>query len=404
MSGAGPESIVIVGAGAAGSAAAVALRDAGYAGPVALLTAESELPYDRPNLSKDFLAGTAPEDWIPLKPDSFWRDRRIDLRTRARVTAIDPGARQISLAGGGSLPYGALLLATGAEPVRLAIPGDDLPHVHYLRSLADSRAIIAAAARARRAVVLGASFIGLEAAASLVARGLSVQVAAAEERPLGTVLGAEVGAFIQSLHESHGVVFHLGRRAASVGPDRVVLDDGSTLEADLVVVGVGVRPSLQLAEGAGLAADRGVLVDERLRTTAPGIYAAGDIARYPEPRSGELTRIEHWVVAQRQGRAAARNMLGLVEPYRAAPFFWSAHYDVTLSYVGHAAARDRAEVLGSLRDRDAAVVYYRNGRVAALLTVGRDRLSLEAEARMERCDEAGLAALIRRASGARASG
>jgi len=400
----GPESVVIVGAGAAGCAAAVALRDAGYGGPVALLTAEPDLPYDRPNLSKDFLAGTASEDWIPLKPESFWRERDIDLRLGARVTEIDPRARRVALAGGASLSYGALLLATGAEPVRLSLPGGDLPHVRYLRSLADSRAIIAASARARRAVVLGASFIGLEAAASLAARGLAVHVAAPEERPLARVLGPEVGAFIQSLHEEHGVVFHLGRTASSIGPDRVVLDDGSWVDAELVVIGVGVRPSLELAERAGLAADRGVLVDERLRATAPGIYAAGDIARYPDPRSGELVRIEHWVVAQRQGRAAARNMLGLNEPFRAAPFFWSAHYDVTLSYVGRAAAWERVEVAGSLAARDAAVAYHRNGRVAALLTVGRDRISLEAEACMERGDEAGLSALIPRASGARANG
>lgn len=395
-----PASVVIVGAGAAGAAAAVALRDAGYDGPVTLLTVEGEPPYDRPNLSKDFLAGTAPEDWIPLKPGEYWREREIDLRVGARVTAIDPGAKRVAVEGGAPLSYGALLLATGADPVRLPIPGGDLPHVRYLRSLADSRAIVAACATARRAVVLGASFIGLEAAASLRARGLEVSVAAPEAQPLARVLGPEVGAFVRSLHEEHGVRFHLGRTAASITADRVVLSDGSAIPADLVVIGAGVRPSVALAEKAGLALDRGVLVDERLRASAPGIYAAGDIAAYPDPRSGSVVRVEHWVVAQRQGRTAARNMLGFAEPFRAAPFFWSAHYDVTLAYVGHAATWDRAEVLGSLGTGDAAVVYRRDGRAAAVLTVGRDRLSLEAEALMERGDEAGLESLLRRAAGA----
>jgi NADPH-dependent 2,4-dienoyl-CoA reductase/sulfur reductase-like enzyme/nitrite reductase/ring-hydroxylating ferredoxin subunit len=389
-----PASVVIVGAGAAGAAAAVALRDAGYDGPVTLLTAEPEPPYDRPNLSKDYLAGTAPEDWIPLKPGEYWRERGIDLRTGTRVTAIDPGAKRVAVEGGAPLSYGALLLATGADPVRLPIPGGDLPHVRYLRSLADSRAIVAACATARRAVVLGASFIGLEAAASLRARGLEVSVAAPEAEPLARALGPEVGAFVRSLHEGHGVRFHLGRTAGSIAPDRVVLSDGSAIPADLVVI----RPSLALAEEAGLALDRGVLVDDRMRASAPGVYAAGDIAAYPDPRSRSVVRVEHWVAAQRQGRAAARNMLGFAEPFRAAPFFWSAHYDVTLAYVGHATAWDRVEVLGSLESGEAAVVYRRDGRAAALLTANRDRLSLEVEALMERGDEAGLESLLRRAA------
>jgi NADPH-dependent 2,4-dienoyl-CoA reductase/sulfur reductase-like enzyme/nitrite reductase/ring-hydroxylating ferredoxin subunit len=399
-----PDSAVIVGAGAAGSAAAVALRDAGFDGPVTLLTGERELPYDRPNLSKDFLAGSAPEEWIPLKEEAFWSERGIDLRMGARVAAIDPEARMLRLEDGSVISYGALLLATGADPVRLSLPGTDLPHVHTLRTLADSRAIAAACGKARQAVVLGASFIGLEVAASLRARGLSVHVAAPEEQPLERILGPEVGSFIRSLHEEHGIRFHLGRTAASIDAGSVVLSDGTSLPADLVVIGAGVRPAVELARQAGLAADGGILVDERFRTTAPGIYAAGDVARYRDVRSGEAVRIEHWVAAQRQGRAAARSMLGFNEPFRAAPFFWSAHYDVTLSYVGRASGGDRAETHGSLADRAAAVVYRRDGRVAALLTVGRDRLSLEVEALMERGDEAGLEEAIRRAPGGPASG
>ncbi len=400
--GPGPESVVIVGAGAAGNAAAERLRREGYAGPITLVGADDAPPYDRPNISKDYLAGNAPEEWIPLHPRELYDERRIELRLGTRVAAIDPRRRTVTLDGGATLGWGALLLATGAEPVRLDLPGGGLPHVHYLRTLADSRAIIARvealraaapASGAPRAVVLGGSFIGLEVAASLRARQLEVTVVDREEVPLARAMGREIGAFVRSLHEEHGVAFRLGQRAAAIDAEAVTLTSGERLPAGLVVIGVGVRPSLALAEAAGLAVDGGVLVDEYLQTSAPGIYAAGDIARWPDPHTGERLRVEHWVVAERQGQTAAANILGRHERFDAAPFFWSQHYDVQISYVGHAPANAEVRVEGSLAGRDAAVTFSAGGRVRAVATVFRDRLSLEAELALERGDDAALAKL-----------
>src|SRR5215207_1771069 len=344
----GPDPVVIVGAGGAGNAAAEELRRQGYGGRIVMIGLEAEVPYDRPNLSKDYLAGNAPEEWIPLHPRDFYDERRIELQLGARVTALDPQARTVTFSDGRSLEYGALILATGADPVRLPLPGSDRPHVHYLRTLADSRAIAGKTKEARRAVVVGASFIGLEVAAALRARGVEVTVVAPDERPLGRVMGPDVGDFIRSLHEEHGVVFRLGTKPKEIRAGEVELETGEVVAADLVVVGVGVRPVVALAEAAGLAVDNGVLVDEHLETSVPGIWAVGDIARWPDPWTGERIRVEHWVVAQRQGQAAARNLLGRREPFAEAPFFWSQHYDVGINYVGHAARWDAAELHGSL--------------------------------------------------------
>ena len=378
-----PASIVIVGGGAAGHAAAETLRREGYAGPVILLSADAAPPCDRPNLSKDYLAGAAQPDWIPLRPPEFYTRHGIDLRLGAGVAAIEPGAHALVLADGGRLKYGALLLATGAEPVRLDIPGAASPHVHVLRSLADSEAIIARAAAARSCVVAGASFIGLEVAASLRARGLTVHVVAPEARPLERTMGAAIGDMVRAIHEAHGVVFHLGARPAAIVPDAVMLSTGERLAADMVVVGVGVRPAIALATTAGLAVDRGVVVDEFLRTSEPDIYAAGDIARWPDRRSGERIRVEHWVVAQRQGQTAARNILGRRQRFDAVPFFWSQHYDTTIAYVGHAESWDRLEIDGDPAARDCTVGFWRDSRKLAQAAVGRDLDSLRAEAAFE---------------------
>ena len=386
-----PESIVVVGGGAAGVAAVATLRREGYAGPVTLVSAEP-MPVDRPNLSKDYLAGSAPEEWLPLRPESWYAEHEIVLRAGCRATRLEPASRRVLLDDGSALPYGALLLATGAVPVRLSL-GDAAP-VHYLRTLADSRAIARAAETARSAVVLGASFVGLEVAAALRTRGLDVTVVAPETLPLGRVLGTALGRVVRETHEAHGVRFLLGRTATAADAQGVVLDDGTRVRAYMVVAGVGVRPDLALAEQAGLALDRGVPVNERLETTAPGVYAAGDIARWPDAHSGRDVRIEHWVVAERQGQTAARNMLGAGERFDAVPFFWSAHYDLTIAYVGHAERPEQVEVDGDPAARDCTVRYVEAGRVAAVATIGRDGASLRAEAAMERALGARAAACV----------
>jgi NADPH-dependent 2,4-dienoyl-CoA reductase/sulfur reductase-like enzyme/nitrite reductase/ring-hydroxylating ferredoxin subunit len=388
-----PESVVVVGAGPAGAACAETLRRHGYRGRVALVGAEAPGPVDRPNLSKDYLAGTAPEEWIPLRGPEFYAGQDIEFLPEDAATGVDLAARRVTLRSGRALAYGALVLATGTEPRRLTIPGADRPHVFPLRTLADSRAIVARAGTSRRAVVIGASFIGLEAAASLRHRGLEVDVVGPESVPLARVMGEEIGAFIRKRHEREGVRFHLGVSPTAVDDDAVVLSEGGRLRADLVVIGVGVVPRTALGEAAGLNVQDGILVDSRLRTSDPHVWAAGDVARYPDARTGELLRIEHFAVAERQGQAAARSILG-GDAYRDVPFFWSQHYDLTLASVGHAARWDRIETRGSLEAADFAAFYLEDGRVLSVVTAGRDLLSLRVEAAMERGDEAALGDLL----------
>jgi NADPH-dependent 2,4-dienoyl-CoA reductase/sulfur reductase-like enzyme len=349
-----------------------------------MLSSDDAPPVDRPNLSKDYLAGTAPEEWIPLRDDRFYADESIDLRLERTIAAIDPRAHEVVTADGSRIAYDRLLIATGAEPVRLALPGIDSPHVHTLRTLADSRAIIADATRARVAVVMGASFIGLEVAASLRTRGVDVHVVAPDKRPMERVLGPQLGDFVRNLHEAHGVIFHLEDTASAIDGDQVKLASGTTVKADLVVVGVGVRPRLALAQDAGLAVERGVVVNEYLETTARDVFAAGDIARWPDPHTASAIRVEHWVVAERQGQTAALNMLGARERFDAIPFFWSQHYDVAINYVGHAEGWDDIVVDGDVAKRDGSVRYRRGGRVLAVASIGRDRDNLLAELAMER--------------------
>ena len=290
----------------------------------------------------------------------------------------------MATAKGERLAYDRLLVATGAEPIRLTAPGAGQPPWHTLRSLADSRAIVAAADGARTALVIGASFIGLEVAASLRNRGLDVHVVAPEAMPLERVLGPELGHFIRQLHEEHGVVFHLENTVAGMESRRATLSGGGVVEADLVVAGVGVRPRLALAERAGLAIDRGLKVDAYLETGLPGVFAAGDIARWPDPHCGQAIRVEHWVLAERQGQAAALNMLGERQKFQAVPFFWSQHYDVPINYVGHAEHWDRIEIDGDVEARDCMLKYWKDGRVLAAASIYRDVASLESEVDMER--------------------
>ncbi|HWV57205.1 MAG TPA: FAD-dependent oxidoreductase [Longimicrobiales bacterium] len=383
VAGRAPESVVIVGAGAAGAVAAETLRREGYDGSITMVDPDPDATVDRPNLSKDYLAGNAPEEWIPLRSPDFYEAHDIDRILGRSAVAIDTAGRRVELDDGTILTYGALLIATGAEPIRLpdAVTGGRV--VHYLRTLADSRAIIAAAAGASRAVVLGASFIGLEVAASLRARGLEVHVVAPESVPLARILGVPLGSFVRRVHEQNGVVFHLERTAASMDARSVTLDDGTRLDADIVVAGIGVRPRTALAEHAGLDIDNGIAVDAQLRTSAPGIWAAGDVASWPDPRSGERIRVEHWVLAQRMGQAAALSMLGALDRFDAVPFFWSAHYDVVIDVVGHARGWESVEMTGSLEARDVTATFLGDGLTLAVATIGRNHDSLAAELDLE---------------------
>ena len=379
-----PDKIVIVGGGAAGFAAAEMLRRREFRGSIVMLSSDAAAPVDRPNLSKDYLAGSAPEDWIALSPDSFYDEAGIDLHLNTEVAGIDTKARHVVTASGAKVAYDRLLLATGAEPVRLSIPGADQPHVRTLRSLADCRAIIDAAKGTRRALVIGASFIGLEVAAALRARKIEVHVVAPEKRPMERILGPEMGDFIRALHEERGVVFHLEDTVVAIEGQRATLKSGGVLEAGIVVVGIGVRPRLALAEQAGLALDRGILVNGFLETSVTDIYAAGDIARWPDPHSDENIRVEHWVVAQRQGQTAALNMLGQRAKFDAVPFFWSQHYDVPINYVGHAEQWDEIAIDGNIEAKDCLLTYKRKGRVLAVASIFRDLASLQAEVKIER--------------------
>jgi NADPH-dependent 2,4-dienoyl-CoA reductase/sulfur reductase-like enzyme len=291
---------------------------------------------------------------------------------------------EVQLADGTRHKYGALLLATGAEPVRLNIRGADRPHVHYLRTLEDSRALVEKARRAQTAVVIGASFIGLEVASSLRARGIDVHIVGPEEIPMARILGPDLGSFIRSVHERHGVTFHLGRGAAGIDEDAVTLSDGTRIAADLVVIGIGVRPATFLAEQAGLITDNGVVVDEYLKTSAPDVFAAGDIARWPDRHTGARIRVEHFVVAERQGQTAARNILGIMERFDAVPFFWTEQHDLGIAYVGHAEDWDEVKINGSIEDRDCSVVYLRDGRELAVAVIHRDPEGLRAEVEFER--------------------
>jgi len=355
-------SVGIIGAGVAGNAAAGMLRRRGFGGAITMFGTEA--PVDRPNLSKEYLSGHAPEDWLPLP-----MGERVDLRL-TRVTKLDAATKTVTLEDGTTQSFDAILIATGADPVHLPFEGQ---HVHYLRTAADSKAIVAEAQEGKRAVILGSSFIGLEVAASLRERKVEVTVVAPEEIPLARILGEEAGKFVKRLHEEHGVTFRLGLTAKAIESDRVTLSDGSTLPYDFVVIGTGVRPNLKLAEDAGLTLDKGIVVDEFLQTSARGVYAAGDVARV------HGRRVEHFVVAERMGQVAAENILGMRKPYRDAPFFWSQHYDVSFNYVGHALEFDEVRIDGSLDARDAKIELVNKGKVEAVVTLFRDLDSLMAE-------------------------
>jgi NADPH-dependent 2,4-dienoyl-CoA reductase/sulfur reductase-like enzyme/nitrite reductase/ring-hydroxylating ferredoxin subunit len=367
---------VIVGGGAAGYAAAQTLREDGFKGRVVMITREDRAPYDRPNLSKDYLSGHAEAGWMPLRPDEFYEEYGIELVCKKEVTRVDARAKTITFEGGETQGYDTLLVATGGAPRRLNIPGGDLKNVHLLRSFADADSIIESAKSSTRAVVAGASFIGMEAAAALAGRGLEVTVVAPSAEPFESTLGPEVGGLFRRVHEERGVKFKLGsmvyRIEGTIKVEAVTLKSGERIETGMVLVGVGVRPATGFLDGVTLHEDGGVIVDEHLRA-ADGLYAAGDIAHYPDARTGERLRIEHWRTAQQQGRVAAHNMAGRATTFDAVPFFWTRQFDAGLLYVGRASRWDEIIYQGDVAGRDFLAFYVRDGRVSAAAGMSRDR-------------------------------
>ena len=366
---------VIVGAGAAGAVAAQTLREAGFAGRIVMLDRENRVPYDRTVLSKYFLSGEKGGEKSPLQKQSFYNEHRIERRT-AEVTRIDPRQRRITCADGAVLDYDAALLATGGAPRRPAIPGADLGNVFLLRSRADADAILAQAERSERAVIFGASFIGMEVAASLRERGLDVTVVGKEKAPFEKQFGARVGSTFIALHERHGVAFRLGCGIAALDGDAdvrgVSLENGERLAADLVVIGFGGTPVTSYAADLPRAKDGGIMVDAHL-AAADGLYAAGDIACFPHRGDGDPIRVEHWRVAEQHGRVAALNMAGQIVCYDAVPVFWTIQYLKRLDYIGHAAAWDELVVHGDLEKPEFLAYYVKDGRVAAAAGLDRDK-------------------------------
>ena len=375
--------VVIAGGGAAGLACAHELRRLGFAGDVTILSADSDPPCDRPNLSKDYLAGGMPEDWLWLRGDDWYSGNRVDLHLSTEVASIDPKARIVRCGSGAEFPYDRLLIATGSEPNRLKEAGFDRDNVFTLRTVADARTIGERARPGAKAVIVGASFIALEAAAALRKRGAEVDLVSVEEVPLERVFGSEAGKHLQALHERNGVRFHLSSVISEFDGRRLTTADGTAIEADFVLLGIGVRPRTAVAEAAGAAIDNGVQVDAFLETSVPGIFAAGDIAAYPDPLSGERVRIEHWAVAEQQGQIAARNMLGQRVPFDHAPFFWTEQFGVTIRYVGRASGWDAVTCEGDFERGSFIARYFAEGRHCATASIGRDKENLEDEQTLE---------------------
>lgn len=386
---AGTESkrFVIIGAGAAGTSAAVMLRRHGFQGEIFLVDEGKDLPYDRPNLSKDFLAGNAPEERISLYPAKFYKENKITLELGVRAEKVDSHRHHVLLSNGKTLHYDSCLISTGGVPNKPPIPGIDKSNVYVLRTLLDCRRIIARTSWAFRAVIVGAGFIGMEAAAALRMRNIDVHVVAPDELPLIKAVGVHVGSYLKKVHERNGVKFHLGHSVKEIRERSVVLDSGQSLDCDFVIVGAGIHLNTSLAEEAGCRADDGIIVDEYLESTVSDIFVAGDIARWPDPRSRRLIRVEHWEVAERQGQIAALNMLGDRVKFADVPFFWTRQYGLKLGYIGHSECFDRMDVMGDMDHDNFAVAYYEDERIAALLTVGRDRENLLAEQALSELDD-----------------
>lgn len=367
------ETFVIVGAGLAGAKAAETLRTEGFDGRVVLVGEEPHRPYERPPLSKGYLRGTDQRAGIDVHDEGFYDAHDIELRTCARVSEIDPPAHEVGLDGGERVRYDKLLVATGAAPRRLDLPGSNLPGVRYLRSVEDADGLRQAIRQAGRVVVVGAGWIGSEVAAS--ARQMAADVALIEMAsvPLERVLGPEVGAVYRDLHADHGVVLHMDTGVegfvGGAAVEGVRTSDGDTVEGDLVLVGVGVAPRVELADQAGLVVGNGIHVNDLMETTTGGIYAAGDVANAWHPLFGSRIRVEHWANALHQGPTAARNMLGIHTRYDRVPYFFSDQYDVGMEYSGHARSGDKVVFRGDPASREFIAFWLEDGRVTAGMNV-----------------------------------
>jgi 3-phenylpropionate/trans-cinnamate dioxygenase ferredoxin reductase component len=364
---------VIVGAALAGAKAAETLREEGFDGRIVLIGAENERPYERPPLSKDYLRGEAERDKVYVHAGGYYADNDIELLLGRTATSLDTAAREVELDDGSRLRYDRLLIATGAEPRRLAIPGGELEGVLYLRSVADSDALRARLDAGRSVVVIGSGWIGLEAAASARQKGLEVTVVDPLDVPLERVLGPEVGAIYRDIHTDHGVRMLMGTGVEAFEGDarveRVRTSDGRLLDCEFVVVGVGVQPRTQLAAEAGIAVSDGIEVDAQLRSNAEHVFAAGDVANAEHPLYGTRIRVEHWANALNQGPAAARNMLGKAEPYQRLPYFFSDQYEVGMEYSGYAREWDRVVFRGDVGARQFIAFWMVGDRVVAGMNV-----------------------------------
>lgn len=370
---------IILGAGAAGAHAAETLRIEGFQGRVIMVTQEDRIPYDRTWLSKDYFTGKVNKEQLPLRAPEFYQQHNIEVLLNKQVVNVDAKAKTVTFADGENLNYDALLVATGGKPRQLDVEGADLKNIFTLRSATDTESILTAASRASHAVVIGSSFIGMEAASSLKQRGVKVTVISPDSIPFKKILGEEIGQIFKQVHEDNGVIFKAGRKVTRVeGNDTVeavILDNQERIPADMVVVGIGVQPATDFLEGIDLNQDKSVPVNEHLLCTAEGIedlYAAGDIARFPDWRTGKDTRVEHWRIAAQQGKIAAHNMLGKSVKFQTVPVFWTMQFNFPLRYVGHAKEWDEIIVDGDLEKREFIVFYLKDNQVLAAASSKRD--------------------------------
>ncbi|PIE31510.1 NAD(FAD)-dependent dehydrogenase [candidate division KSB3 bacterium] len=368
---------VILGAGAAGNAAAQTLREDGFRGRIVMISREKCLPYDRPNLDKEYLVGNAPETWLPLRSEKFYQNRDIELQLGKTVIAVDIASKTLTFLDNETLPYDKLLLATGGTPRLLDIPGSELPNIYPIRTQEDAKAVNQACEGASRAAIIGASFIGLESAFSLRQRGLDVTVIAPEEVPFESTFGKEIGAMLQQMHEENGITFALGSGVEQFeGKHRVeavILAHGTRVEADIVILGIGVNPNVGYLQGIELQPDRSVKIDETFHVT-DDVYAAGDIARFPDWRSSDGIRIEHWRTAEQHGRDAAHNMVGKnVSVSESVPFFWTKQVDVNIRYVGHVKHWDEMIIDGDIASKTFLAFYIKHNQVYAVAGCKRDQ-------------------------------